>query len=308
MKVLITGITGYIGSHLAKECLEQGWSVYGLVRPDSKTDLLKQNGILSKVRLHRFSQGTESLRGILRKIKPEVVCHMATLYIAEHKPEQVAALIDSNIRFGGELLEAMRHEGVNALVSAETAWQYDPEGNVAPVNLYAATKEAFAVLNRYYGDAFGLRTIQFKLFDTYGGKDNRPKLLNKLREIRKTGVVLELSKGEQILDFTHIDDVTAAFYLGIQRVLKLKSGKTEEYVISGKRMALKEWIQAINLNLKKPLPVVLGAKPYRAREVMIPWNGGVKIKGWRSQVSVKKGLQEFFGEPLKIRNQYDKNG
>ena len=296
MKVLITGITGYIGSHLAKDCLERGWTVYGVVRPDSKTELLKQNGILSKVKLHRFSQGTESLRGILRKIKPDVVCHMATLYIAEHKPDQVAALIDSNIRFGGELLEAMKQEGVISLVSAETAWQYDPEGNVGPVNLYAATKEAFAVLNRYYGDAFGLRSIKFKLFDTYGGKDNRPKLFNKLREIAKSGQILELSKGEQILDFTHIEDVTAAFLLGLKRVLQLKPGKTEEYVISGKRLSLKKWIGEINRIIKKSLPIALGAKPYRAREVMVPWSGGDKIKGWRCKIDYRNGLKTFFGD------------
>lgn len=293
MKVLITGITGYIGSHLAKDCLERGWTVYGLVRPDSKTDLLKQNGILSKVKLHRFSQGVESLRGIIRKVNPDVVCHMATLYIAEHQPDQVAALIDSNIRLGGELLEAMKQEGITAFVSAETTWQYDQEGNVAPVNLYAATKEAFAVLNRYYEEAFGLRTIKFKLFDTYGGEDNRPKLFNKLREISKTGQFLELSKGEQILDFTHINDVTAAFCLGIEKVLQLKIGKTEEYVISGRRMRLRDWIGEMNRFLTEPLPVVLGAKPYRTREVMVPWNGGRKIKGWKCKVSVKKGLQLF---------------
>lgn len=294
MRVVITGITGYIGSHLAKDCLDRGWTVFGLVRPDSKTDLLKQNGILSKVKLYRFSQGVDSLRKVLRKVKPDVVCHMATLYIAEHKPDQVAALIDSNIRFGAELLEAMRQEGVNSLVSAETTWQYNPQGKVEPVNLYAATKEAFAVLNQYYVDSFGFRTVKFKLFDTYGGKDNRPKLLNKLREISKTGEILELSKGEQILDFTHIEDVTSAFCLGIKRVFKLKSGKIEEYVISGKRMALKDWIWVIEQLIKRPLPIVLGAKPYRIREVMVPWSGGIKIKGWRCKVDFRKGLRSFF--------------
>lgn len=296
MKVLITGITGYIGSHLAKDCLQRGWTVYGIVRPDSKTDLLKQNGILSKVRLYRSFQGVESLRKVLQKVKPDVVCHMATLYIAEHKPDQVAALIDSNIRFGGELLEAMRQEGVSSFVSAETTWQYNPQGRVEPVNLYAATKEAFAVLNQYYVESFGFRTVKFKLFDTYGGKDNRPKLFNKLREISKTGEILPLSMGEQILDFTHIEDVTSAFCLGIKKVLLLKNGKSEEYMISGKRMALKDWIREINRILKKPLPVVLGARPYRAKEVMVPWNGGSMIKSWSCKVDCRKGLEHFFNE------------
>jgi nucleoside-diphosphate-sugar epimerase len=294
MRVLITGITGYIGSHLAKDCLQRGWNVSGIVRPESKRDLLKKNGILSRVKLCRFSSGVDSLREILRKTKPDVVFHMATLYLAAHRPDQVASLMDSNIRFGCELLEAMKEEGVTALVSAETTWQLDPQGKVRPVNLYAATKEAFSILNHYYGDAFGLKTVKFKLFDTYGGIDNRPKLFNKLREISKSGEILQLSKGEQVLDFTHVDDVTSAFCLGANRVLQLKKGVTEEYVISGDRMPLKEWIQKIDQILDRPLPVALGMKPYRAREVMMPWSGGKKIRGWTKKVSLKKGLQTFF--------------
>ncbi|MES2308287.1 MAG: NAD(P)-dependent oxidoreductase [Verrucomicrobiota bacterium] len=294
MKILITGITGYIGSHLAKDCLRKGWTVYGIARPDSKTELLQKNGILSNVKIERTDGGVASLQKIIQKAKPDLVFHMATLYVAEHQPQQVGSLIESNIRFGCELLEAMRAEGVDCLVSAETAWQFDPMGNIRPVNLYAATKEAFAVLNHFYEDAYGFRTIKFKLFDTYGGNDNRPKLLNKLREISKTGQVLELSKGEQILDFTHIDDVTAALCLGAKRVLLLKKGKCEEYVISGYRLSLKNWIQKINQIMGSPLSVRLGAKPYRAREVMIPWPGGKKIKGWKCKVSPLQGLSLFF--------------
>lgn len=294
MRVLITGITGYIGSHLAKDCLQRGWTVAGIARANSKTELLKKNNILSKIKLYRVQEGVGSVRKALQKAKPDVVIHLATLYISEHREDQVASLIDSNIHFGAELLEAMRLEGVRSLVNAETTWQYNPQGKVQPVNLYAATKEAFAVINSYYCDAYGLKTIKFKLFDTYGGNDNRPKLFNKFKEILRTGETLELSKGEQIVDFTHIDDVTQVFCLGIERVRRLNLGVNEEYVITGERHSLRKWIQIINEITGRKLPVVLGAKPYRKREVMKPWSKGKKIKGWKARVSSKIGFKEFF--------------
>lgn len=294
MKVLITGITGYIGSHLAKACIKEGWKVHGLVRFNSNFELLEQNSIRNNIDLHEFQGGVESLQKIIQHVKPDIVVHMATLYLAQHQSNDVKALVDSNIKFGAELLEGMRVEGVRKIVVAETTWQYDPHGKARPVNLYAAMKEAFAVLLRYYVDAYRFSAVQFKLFDTYGGYDNRPKLLNKLKQIAGTEEVLELSKGGQIVDFTHIDDVVRAFMIGIQRVRTLKKGKSEEYVISGDRKTLRNWIRMIQKISSKEIIVKMGVKPYREREVMQPWANGKRIKGWKPFISSEEGLRKFF--------------
>lgn len=294
MKILVTGISGYIGSHFAKAASTHEWDVHGLLRADSDVRLLEMNQVVEDVCLHRFDGCFENLLSILREVQPEVVVHFATLYAAEHDFSKIGPLVDSNVKFGVELLEAMRQASIPGIVVAETAWQYNEDGLVGPSNLYAATKEAFSVILRYYSDAYGLKVVKMKLFDTYGGCDVRPKLLNKIREVLKNGGVLELSEGGQILDFTHVEDVVDAFCLAVGRLQAIRPGTVEEYKVSGHRMRLKDWIEFLNELLKTALPTKLGARPYRFREVMCPWAGGRAIEGWCPRIPPEVGMVEFF--------------
>ena len=119
--------------------------------------------------------------------------HLATRFLAAHDRHQVRDLIDTNVRFGAELLEAAHHANVRWFLNTGTFWQHFHSDDYAPVNLYAATKQCLDDIGRYYAAACGLRFITLMLNDTYGPDDHRPKLFNLLRTLALTGEALDMS-------------------------------------------------------------------------------------------------------------------
>ena len=114
--------------------------------------------------------------------QPELVYHLAAYYTGAHGAQVTPKLIASNITFGAYLLEAMAACSTSALVYASTVMTFYKEKTYCPLNLYAATKQAFSDLLAYYTDAGILRSVTLVLSDTYGPGDRRPKVLNLIRD------------------------------------------------------------------------------------------------------------------------------
>ena len=172
MKVLITGATGYIGSQLAKRLHAKGHEVSLIVRPNS--DLAVLDTVLPSASLHYYDGSYQSLFAALSTSQPDVVFHIASLFLAQHKPEDVARLVESNLNFPTQLLEAMSQLGMTQFINTGTSWQHYQNEGYNPVNLYAASKQAFEAMLAYYVEAKNFKSITLKLFDTYGPGDNRP--------------------------------------------------------------------------------------------------------------------------------------
>ena len=286
---LVTGGTGFIGSNLIAGLLAKGWVVHAIVR--SRADLKALAGSAGTIQLHEHDGSTEGLVGILAEAKPDVVFHLASLFLSAHAPKDIVSLIQSNVLFSTQLLEAMIESGANNLINTGTSWQHYQNQACSPVNLYAATKQAFDAILQYYVEAKGLKAITLKLFDTYGPNDPRPKLFHLLEKVASTQERLEMSPGEQLIDLVYIDDVLAAYLLAAERLLLNKVGHQETYVItSGNPIKLKDLVEVYSRVIGKPLPVVWGSRPYRPREVMVPWHNGEILPGWEPKVSLAAGI------------------
>ncbi len=280
--VLVTGVTGFIGSHLVTKLLTMGVQVHALVRPSSRLDMLSAP-IRKKVVFH-VHNGENSLQTIMENVQPQLVVHLASLFLSRHKQEDVEPLLESNVIFGTMLLEAMVHCGVRNFINTGTAWQHYQNANYNPVNLYAATKEAFGDILRYYEEAQGVKSITLQLFDTYGEGDRRRKIFTLLREAAENGVPLEMSPGEQLMDCVHVDDVTEAFVLAMQYLLANQYEFCGTYAVSaGVAVPLKKIVERYEKILGKPIPVLWGKRTYREREVMVPWNEYKILPGWKRQ-------------------------
>lgn len=287
LKILLTGATGFIGSQLARRLVIDGHELAVLVRPDSKLDVLQL--ILPQIQVHFYNGSYASLLSALEVIRPNVVCHIASLFLAQHKSEDVARLIESNLNFPTQLLEAMNQVGIKNLINTGTSWQHFQNDFYNPVNLYAATKQAFEALLTYYVEAHNFKTITLKLFDTYGPGDMRPKLFSLLRNAARTGMVLRMSPGEQMLDLVYIDDVLDAFLLAIARLIK--GGKTECCAVSNlQRLSLRELINVYSEVVGRRLSVEWGGLHYRSREVLVPWTNHVLVPGWQPKISLQEGI------------------
>jgi nucleoside-diphosphate-sugar epimerase len=140
--------------------------------------------LLSSITVHEFDGASSTMDEIVKRSNPDVVFHLASLFLSQHRPENVEPLIQSNLLFSTQLVEAMVNNGCKLLVNTGTSWQHFEDAHYSPVNLYAATKQAFEVILDYYVEAKGLALISLALFDTYGPGDPRPKLFSLLRKPR----------------------------------------------------------------------------------------------------------------------------
>lgn len=291
-KALITGATGFVGSRLVRHLLAHDWTVEVIVRPRSRLDQLAT--VRNRIRTYVCGDGAGDLADILANSQPTVVFHLASLFLSEHAPADVPRLVDCNLLFGAQLLEAMNGAGIRRLVNTGTAWQHFRGEPYCPVNLYAATKQAFEDLVAYYVDARDFSALTLKLYDTYGNDDPRPKLMALLGHALRQGEPLALSPGEQLIDLVHVDDVTEAFRLAGERVAESTVNVGEAYgVASGAPLSLRDLVALIEEVSGRRLAVDWGARPYRAREVMSPPRLA-PLPGWQARISLREGLVRQF--------------
>jgi len=289
---LLTGGSGFIGSRLAIRLVRDGWNVHMVTTPRSNRDQLQD--IAADVTFHVHDGSSAGMSGIVAGVRPLVVFHLASLFLSEHSAEQVEPLIRSNVLFGSQLVEAMTANGVRLLVNTGTSWEHYCSKPYSPVNLYAATKQAFESILQYYVEAKGLRTITLKLFDTYGPDDPRPKLFTLLRRIADEQKPLGMSPGEQMIDLVYIDDVVEAFVSSAERLLANAVEGHERYAVSsGTPLRLRDLVELYGRVTGRYLPIEWGGRPYRDREVMVPWNSGTAVPGWQPKVGLEEGIRQM---------------
>lgn len=288
---LVTGATGFVGSHLARRLVWEGWQVHLLIRAGSR---LPDAPEFAHVTSHVHDGSTESMVRCVAQAKPDVVFHLASLFLSQHAIKNVESLIQSNVLFGNQLLEAMKVNEVNCLVNTGTSWQHYNNEDYNPVCLYAATKQAFEALLEYYVQACGIKVITLKLFDTYGSDDPRPKLFHLLNKAATSGEPLDMSAGEQLIDLVHIDDVIEAYLIAAQRLIEGKVAQQESYAVtSGQPIPLKKLVQLYAEATRQTVRVNWGARPYRFREVMVPWNNSQTLEKWKPKVTLAEGMHKI---------------
>ena len=220
----------------------------------------------------------------LRQNKIEGIIHLASLYLQSHQEKDIPDLIQSNVYLGTAILEAATSAGVKWFINTGTIWQnYNvPDGSDAycPVNLYAATKQAFMDITKFYSETTDMRVCTLKLCDTYGPNDPRKKIFALFEENARTGEVLKMSAGEQKMDILHIDDVVEGF-VHLAEMLQKGEELRDEYVLSSsQQMTLRELAVKFEREHNVHLNIEWGARPYRVREVMTPYKGNV-LPGWK---------------------------
>lgn len=289
-KALVTGGSGFVGGHLVRALLAHGCEVHVLLR--GRLGMLE--GLEKRLCIHQQDGSTEAVITSMQHAMPDVVFHLASRFVAEHRSEDVVPLAQSNVVFPAQLLEAMARTGVRHLVNTGTSWQHHGPDGREPVCLYAASKTAFEALLSYYVIAEDLRTVTLKLFDTYGPDDRRGKLFAALARAAGSREPVPMSAGAQKLDLVHVDDVVQAFIRAAERLLAGVGTASESYVVSsGSALPLRDVVAAYERVKNVRLNIAWGARPYRRREVMEPWRGGAALPGWRPRITLEQGLAQL---------------
>jgi nucleoside-diphosphate-sugar epimerase len=288
MKLLITGATGFIGQNLIKNLMSHNINIHIVVRQNSDISNFSEN-----ISVFKYDEKIDSLIYYFENEKFDGVIHLASLFLATHNNSDISNLINSNIKFGTELLEASVKSNVKWFLNTGTFWQNYENEDYNPVNLYAATKEAFENIAKFYTQTSNLIFTTIKLNDTFGANDTRNKVFNLWYKIFKNDEVLGMSAGNQIIDISYIDDVTNAYSTMIDNLNKddksIYNHKTF-VVTNNQKPTLKELSKIFEDVIDNKLKINWGDREYRHREVMQPFSQGITVPNWKQQYSLKDAI------------------
>jgi nucleoside-diphosphate-sugar epimerase len=285
---IVTGGTGFIGSHLVDRLLETGASVTLITRAGSAVD----DKLLSRgISVVEDTGSVDELITAVTAISPDVVFHLATNFIGVHKPTDVNALVESNVAFGTRLAEACSVVDNVKFVNVGTVWQHHDARAYGPTSLYSATKQAFQDIVQFYAEVHGLQVVNLELADSYGPNDPRKKLVQLLMETAANDGKLEMSPGEQLINLVHVDDVVDALLIAPS----LASVDAPSYSVpSNQPLDLKQLVEVVGNIVGKPVDVVFGARDYRPREMMKSWQYAPVLPGWTAGTPLTDGLANLW--------------
>lgn len=217
-RVLITGATGFIGSHLTQRVMPEGFEVGILKRKNSNTGRIK-NMLDNLVTYDVDLRDTQEVSKAVSHFRPDVIFHLATYYAAEHTPQEVSLMVDTNVLGTINLLEASKESMVKMFVNTSSCFVYKESENklrenadLNPLNLYALTKIQAEQACSFYAEKQGLKTITFRLFPPYGPADHQRRLIPYVIKSLFDGVMLKMTTGKQRWDFVFVDDIIEAYF------------------------------------------------------------------------------------------------
>ena len=290
-RVVVSGITGHVGRELGRQLSAAGIEVHGLTRQVVE-DIPPYP---DRVVLHQIDGRTETLVALFEELRPQAVIHLAALARRDHLLTDVVPFFEANILYGTQLLEAMRLGGCRRLVTAESTLQFSQTGEHRPLNLYAATKQAFWDLLTYYVDAFGLSATALALPTIYSEYETVPKLMTDIASAWRTGGVLKLQTDEVLLDFVHVEDVAGAFVAAfglLEPEGPDKQGLLRRYCVSsGGAVTPLELLALFERIGERKLPMQKAATAGNSRRAR-PWRGP-GIPGWMPQVNLEAGIKRM---------------
>ena len=135
--------------------------------------------------------------------------HLATAFRGVHVPADIEPMVTANVGFGTALAEAVRQAGDCIFVNTGTVWQHYDARPYSPVSLYAAMKQAFTDVLRFYQEVAGLPVVTLELTDTYGPGDPRQLPPDPVKAARE-GTTMQMTDGTQLIDLLHVDDAVSA--------------------------------------------------------------------------------------------------
>ena len=290
-RILITGATSFLGIHTVSRLSEAGIIPHLVVRPGSDISRLEDIG---NVELHLYDGEIGTLVNAVEAALADVCIHIAGAYIRDHKSSDIEVLLESNIRFGGQLLEAMKIGGTRKLVYTGSIFQFYESDTYRPLNLYAATKQAFIDLAAYYADAEDFDVVSIILPDVYGARDWRPKVLNRIVAAHVEQSVLDMVDEPTVLGLVHVDDASSALIDASSKLIsapKSISGGTFS-VDQGHRHSLRDIVKMVSNISQCSTKINWGGYPAPHRHISYPWVG-TALPGWRPKVNLEDGIREL---------------
>ncbi len=226
-RVCVTGAAGFIGSHLSHRLAKEGNRVIGLDNLNDYYDVNLKHARLATLEVEPMFSFTEAdltnaeqINEIVDKNRPDIIVNLAAQVGVRNSLQNPGAYIADNLVGFGNVLDAAHRLGVGQVIYASSSSVYGANSKVPfstgdpadhPINLYAATKRANELLAHSYSHLYGLPTTGLRFFTVYGPWGRPDMAYYKFADAITNGKPIDVyGDGEQLRDFTFVDDVVQA--------------------------------------------------------------------------------------------------
>jgi nucleoside-diphosphate-sugar epimerase len=293
MRVLLTGATGFIGSHLARHLVRNGCEVHALVRESS--DFSRIRDLIPCLRLvHCDLNSRDQVKALIPEIGADVCIH-AAWYVVHGKYLHAAEnseMLGASLNLATMLAES----GCRRFVGLGTCFEYDTEAGylcedspLQPRSLYAATKMALQVALGNLAARSSMSVAWARLFYLYGSfEDPRRLVPSVIRPLLQNQRALT-TPGEQVKDFLHIEDCAAAIWAIAQSSI---TGPVN--IGSGQPVAVRDLVFKIAKLVDRPELAGIGALPCNPSDPMFVCADNRRLvegTGWKPQYDLQRGLE-----------------
>lgn len=293
MKVLLTGITGFVGQNLIpmlqKECSGDTFMTMNL-------DIKEAEEKYPASPYANFTHvGIDDFKAV-EVFNPEVVIHLATVTTARNDTEIIVPIIRANVEFGVLLLDALtRCPAMKLFVNTGSFAEFRyGNGDFDAAYLYTASKTAFRSFVNYYSTLCGFRYITAIPYSVYGGKMTVKRLMDYIKESMDAEIPVDMTPGEQVLDFIHVDDIAGFFthvLKNLDKALSVPNG-TDFHLGTGRGTSIRELAEIMERKYGKKCNINWGGRLYRERDIMYavaPIAKNMPLMGWKAKVGISEG-------------------
>jgi nucleoside-diphosphate-sugar epimerase len=292
MNIVITGSTGFVGQHLVPKLINKRYQTLEITIEPEISEKLYGN----KTQKYLITDDQESFMSILEAFKPDVVIHLASSLTSADDYNTLRKLLNTNIVFYCRILDALKNTNLKLFINTGTFAEYfSGDGVFDPAYLYSATKIASRAFLDYYSKVYSFKQATVVPYTIYGGKDTQKKIMDLIYDSIGSATPLDLSPGEQVLDFIHVDDVTD-FYVKIIENIELLPQKFNFQLGTGVGHTLKQVAAIIEEITQQKTNINWGGKSYRPSDVMYAVaNNDEQLKQikWEASLSLKEGIENF---------------
>lgn len=306
---MITGISGFVGSHLAEYLLSLGnIEVYGLIRWRSRLDNISH--IINKIQLCECDiKDASAIKYVLSAIRPDYIFHLAAQSYVPFSWRAPSETLMTNILGEVNIFEAVRELKIEPLIhiagsSEEYGMVYPEEipiketNPLRPLSPYAVSKVAQDLLGYQYYKSYGLKIIRTRAFNHTGPRRGEVFVCsNFARQIveiekRKREPVIYVGNLEAIRDFLDVRDVVRGYYLA------LKKGEPGEVynIASGKGIKIKELLDMLLKLSSVDIEIREEESRMRPSDVMLLIGSSekfFKVTGWQPEIPFEKTLKDL---------------